>query len=229
MYVWRIKSFLGYRFCEGRPSHIQSVILYCSGTSFTYVRECLSCVILCLVPREWHDSLKRSFTVMRRTFKRGTKARLSFSGGSHVLVNMADSMENAGSWTVSGSKEAMEVPKKFKDLRKLGVRNIAQQTWNFLRFFQPTFTSSKLSPMFAGACGPPEKLGCCACTFCACLWNTHISRSCAGAHPWDKNVTIRRYSSRAFVRVVTPLGFVWQIRIIEVFGFWLNLPLAMEG
>ena len=63
---------------------------------------------------------------MRRTYERGTKARLSFSGGPHAPVNMADSMENAGSWTVSGSKEAMEVPKNFKDLRKLGVRNIAQ-------------------------------------------------------------------------------------------------------
>ena len=63
---------------------------------------------------------------MRRTFERGTKARLSFSGGPHAPVNMADSMENAGSWTVSGTKEAMEVPKNFNDLRKLGVRNIAQ-------------------------------------------------------------------------------------------------------
>ena len=63
---------------------------------------------------------------MRRTIERGAKARLSFSGGPHAPVNMADSMENAGSWTVSGSKEAMEVPKNFKDLRKLGVRNIAQ-------------------------------------------------------------------------------------------------------
>ena len=53
---------------------------------------------------------------MRRTFERGTKARLSFSVGPHAPVNMADSMENAGSWTVPGSKEAMEVPKNFKDL-----------------------------------------------------------------------------------------------------------------
>ena len=62
---------------------------------------------------------------MRRTFERGTKVRLSFSGRPHAPVNMADSMENAGSWTVSGSKETMEVPKNFKDLQKLGVRNIA--------------------------------------------------------------------------------------------------------
>ena len=30
---------------------------------------------------------------MRRTYERGTKARLSFSGGPHALVNMTDSME----------------------------------------------------------------------------------------------------------------------------------------
>ena len=53
---------------------------------------------------------------MCKMSKCGAKARLSFSGRLHVLVNMADSMENAGSWTVSGSKEAMEVLKNSKDL-----------------------------------------------------------------------------------------------------------------
>ena len=62
---------------------------------------------------------------MRRTFECGTKVRLSFSGGPHSPVNMADSMENAGSSIVPGSKEA-KVPKNFRDLRKRGVRNIAQ-------------------------------------------------------------------------------------------------------
>ena len=99
---------------------------------------------------------------MRTTCKRGNRARLSFSGGPHAPVNMAESMENAGSWTVSGSKEAMEVPKKFKDLRKLRVRNIAQDSGAnvpFLAgFFPLTFTSSILSAMFTGECGPPEKL-----------------------------------------------------------------------
>ena len=71
---------------------------------------------------------------MRRTFQHGTRARLSLSGGPHAPVNMADSMESAGSWTVSGSKEAMEVPKNFKDLRKLGVRNIALYSASNLRF-----------------------------------------------------------------------------------------------
>ena len=46
-----------------------------------------------------------------------TKTRLIFSGGPHAPVNMAGSIENAGSWIVFGSKEAMEVPKNFKDLR----------------------------------------------------------------------------------------------------------------
>ena len=99
---------------------------------------------------------------MRRMFEGGTKARLSFSGGPHASVNMADSMENAGSWTVSGFKEAMAVPKNFKDLRRTGVRNIAQYSAAnvpFPAFFQTTFTSSILSAMFTGACGPPEKLG----------------------------------------------------------------------
>ena len=34
-----------------------------------------------------------SLAVMRRAYERGTKARLSFSGGPHAPVNMADSME----------------------------------------------------------------------------------------------------------------------------------------
>ena len=37
---------------------------------------------------------------MRRTYERGTKARLSFSGGPYAPVNMADSMEV----NVSGEK-----------------------------------------------------------------------------------------------------------------------------
>ena len=36
-----------------------------------------------------------NFTIMRRTYERGTKARLSFSGGPHAPVNMADSTEEA--------------------------------------------------------------------------------------------------------------------------------------
>ena len=63
---------------------------------------------------------------MSRKFKCGAKARLRFSDGPHAPVNMVDSMANAGSSTVSGSNEMMEVPKNFKDLQKLGIQNIAQ-------------------------------------------------------------------------------------------------------
>ena len=69
-------------------------------------------------------------------------------------------MENAGSWTVSGSKETMEVPKNFKDLRKLGVRNIAQySTANLL--FPPhslfSYYRYVVNTDINMACGPPEK------------------------------------------------------------------------
>ena len=92
---------------------------------------------------------------MRRTYERGATARLSFSGGPHTPVNMVDSMENDGSSTVSGSKEAMGVPKNFKDLRKLGVQNIAQYSAAKVPFLvgvfvPPTFTSSIISAMFTG-------------------------------------------------------------------------------
>ena len=46
--------------------------------------------------------IESNFTNMRRTFEGDTKARLSFSGGSHV--NMAESMENTGSWTALDPK-----------------------------------------------------------------------------------------------------------------------------
>ena len=58
-------------------------------------------------------------------------------------------------WTVSGFKEAMEVPNNFKDLRKLGVRNIAQYSaanvsFPAFLFFTATFTSSMPPAMFTG-------------------------------------------------------------------------------
>ena len=58
---------------------------------------------------------------MCRTFKRGNKLGFSFSGKPHAPVNMVDSMQNAGSLTVSGYKEAMEVPKNFKASQKHDV------------------------------------------------------------------------------------------------------------
>ena len=65
---------------------------------------------------------------MCRMFECSTRVRLSFSGGPHAPVNMADSMENVGSLTVSGSKEVMELPENLKALQKLDVRNIVQRS-----------------------------------------------------------------------------------------------------
>ena len=62
-----------------------------------------------------------SFTIMRRTFECSTRVRLSFSGGPHAPVSMADSMEHVSSLTVSGSKEVMELSENFKALQKLDV------------------------------------------------------------------------------------------------------------
>ena len=70
-------------------------------------------------------------------------------------------MENDGSWTVSGSKEAMEVPKNFKDLRKLGVRNITQYSAAdvpFPPFFPYQNSLLPYYPPCLQVCGPPEKL-----------------------------------------------------------------------
>ena len=82
--------------------------------------------------------------------KRGTKARLSFSGGPHAPVNMAERMENAGSWTVSGSKKCRRTLGFAKPWRTV----TAQQMCHFLRFsphrhsllpyFPPCFTGASL-------------------------------------------------------------------------------------
>ena len=128
-----------------------------------------------------------SFTIMRRTHERGTKVRLSFSGGPHTSVNMAKSMENAGSWTLSGSKEAMKVLKNFK-IATTCCSEVQRSKRAISYVFSPmTFTSSILCSMFTGACGPTEKLSrtlvprlcilhmivkliyyCCCCHCCCC-------------------------------------------------------------
>ena len=62
--------------------------------------------------------------ISRLTCERGTKARLSFSGGPHAPVNMTDSVENAGSFdyfVLHGSKITMEVHKNFKDFKNFKI------------------------------------------------------------------------------------------------------------
>ena len=96
---------------------------------------------------------------MRRTYERGIKARLSFSGAPHA--NMADRMEEvnvggktrwkrhvccAGLRCISYAKfsQILEVLRDFH--RLFGSRN------------SPTTGISILFAMFTGACGPLEKL-----------------------------------------------------------------------
>ena len=89
----------------------------------------------------------------------GTRPRFSFSGGLHTPVNMAD--VGVSSWTVSGSKEAMEVPKNLQGFAKTWhtkYSTVQHRKHAISCIFPPTFTSSILSAMFTGACGPPEKL-----------------------------------------------------------------------
>ena len=79
---------------------------------------------------------------MRRAYERGTKARLSFSGGLHAPVNMADSMEEVN----------------------VGRKDTGNGTFSVLYsaiFRTPSFRKSlsnyQHSPYYP-ACGPPEKL-----------------------------------------------------------------------
>ena len=103
---------------------------------------------------------------MRRTYARGTKARLSFSGGPHAPVNMGDSMEEVN---VGGKKKNAEdaIPETFAALYCVIFRTPSFR--KSLKFFGTHIASldpetvelpafSILSAMFAGACGPPGKL-----------------------------------------------------------------------
>ena len=65
----------------------------------------------------------------------------------HSSAAPADSMENASSWTVSGSKEVMEVPKNL-DLRKLGIWNIVQYSPANVPFPSFIFQCHSLLPYY---------------------------------------------------------------------------------
>ena len=75
---------------------------------------------------------------MLRIFKRGIKARLSFSGGLHAPVNIADSIEV----NVGGKKRS-----------KWHIRCAVLRSIPYAKFSQILEFA-----MFTGACGPPEKL-----------------------------------------------------------------------
>ena len=87
---------------------------------------------------------------MRRTYKHGTKARLSFSGGPHAPVNMAESMEEVN---VGGKKPfavlycAIFRSLSFRKSLKFFRTSIASLDPETVQL--PTF--SILSAMFIGA------------------------------------------------------------------------------
>ena len=99
---------------------------------------------------------------MRRTIECSPKARLSFSGGPHTPVNMADCMEEVN---VDGEKNAgngvfaalycarFRTPSFHKSLKFFGtsIASLDPETVEL-----PAFNI--LSAMFTGACGPPKKL-----------------------------------------------------------------------
>ena len=92
-------------------------------------------------------------------------------------------MENDGSWTVSGYKEAMEVLHNFKDLRKLGIR-----TCHFQCYFVPlASTSSILSAIFTGVCGLPGKLSL-ALVLCLYMYVLHMILKLAYKVPEKFNI-----------------------------------------
>ena len=66
----------------------------------------------------------------------------------------------------------MEVLKNFKDFLKLGAQkySAAYSIANvpFPAFFSQAFTSSIVSAIFTGACGPPEKLSL-TLVLCSCV------------------------------------------------------------
>ena len=96
---------------------------------------------------------------MRRTYESGIKARLSFSGGSHAPVNMADSMEvNVGGKNPEGNGTLaalycaiFRTPSFRKSFKFFGTA---------IAILDPETVQSPacsiLSAMFTGACGPPE-------------------------------------------------------------------------
>ena len=91
---------------------------------------------------------------MRRTFERGTNARLSFSGGPHASVNMVDSMEevNEGGEKCRKWRICCAVLRYISYAKSLKyIASLDPETVQL-----PTF--SILSVMFTGACGRPEKI-----------------------------------------------------------------------
>ena len=128
---------------------------------------------------------------MRRTFTHDTKVRLSFSDRPNAPVNIADSMENAGSCSWIQRGDGSQVMKNFKDLQKLGVQSIEEYREASMPF--PAFFPLTLLPYYPPclqehvACQRSlASLWCHVHTFCTWLWNSLIVKSEKNAihFPW---------------------------------------------
>ena len=99
------------------------------------------------VNRIWN--ILASFTVMRRTFERSTKARLGFSGGPHAPINMANISECR--W-----KETQRIARLLRYISCDKLSQILEVLRDFHRLFgsRSSPTTGILSAMFTGACGP---------------------------------------------------------------------------
>ena len=100
---------------------------------------------------------------MRRTHEPGTKARISFSGGPHAPVNMANSMEEVN---VGGNKNPQEMTRLLRCTALHFVSQVFANPWSSSGLPSPLdpetvqlLAFSILSAMFTGVCGPLEKLG----------------------------------------------------------------------
>ena len=94
---------------------------------------------------------------MRRTYECYTKARLSFSGGPHAPVNMADKMEEVNVGEKHAGNAVLET-----NAAPYFMRQVFESSSGLSSPLDPETVQlpafSILSAMFTGACRPPEKL-----------------------------------------------------------------------
>ena len=69
---------------------------------------------------------------MRRMYERGTKARLTFSGGPHAPVNIADSMEEVNVGGKNGMRVCCAV---LRYISYAKFSQILEVLWDFHRLF----------------------------------------------------------------------------------------------
>ena len=114
---------------------------------------------------------------MRRTYERGTKARLCFSGRPHAPVNMADSMEEVN----VGEKKSQICCAALRYISYAKFSQNLEVLWDFHRLFgsrnSPTTGILHTIRHVYRACGPPEKLSLALVPRCAWAWNAYSGYS----------------------------------------------------